>query len=310
MGNWISQGEEKSKGDNEDKPGMREGQNGSSVEEVHKVSVTERSTTCKPVTFNVMLLCTSPNSSAVESTRTFTVSKIPESVAELKKAIQQEFHVPIYDQKLSFGCSLMEDSETLDFYRIKDGDQLTLEYTATAEVDSILLLLSSLQDILKFLKGVQNQMRSNKISSDLSKNISDALCVRDLERSMQHLITGDNRMANTKFFLNNGGLNVTTEIHSLLLKQTWNEICHIDLQHLEKVVLCLLLMICAGIPSKKTHEVVSSLNNIVSSFLRVSVPTNQFITIPINPKLPATSTAEQLQVLVEVINTALGCLCK
>ena len=314
MGNRSSHGDEKRKDDNEVKecqPDTREESNRSSDEDDHKVSpLTEGSTTCKPATFNITLICTSANSSTVESARTLTVREFPESVVELKKAIQQEFHVPIYDQKLSFGCSLMEDSEKLDFYRIKDGDQFTVEYTATAEVESVFHLLLNLRDILNFLKGVQSQLRSNTISPDLSKNISDVLHVSELNRNMQHLFTRDDRMANTKFFLNNEGLHVTTELHSLLLKQTWNEICHIDLQHLERIVLCLLLMICAGIPPKQTHEVVSSLNNVVRSFLRVSVPPTHFITVPNNPKLPATSRSEQLQVLVDVINTALGCLCK
>ena len=308
-----SHGDEKRKDDNEVKEcqsDTREEPNRSSDENDHKLSPrTERSTTAR---FNITLICTSANSSTVESARTLTVREFPESVAELKKAIQQEFHVPLYDQKLSFGCSLMEDSEKLDFYRIKDGDQFTVEYTATAEVESVLHLLLNLRDILNFLKGIQSQLRSNTISSDLSKNISDVLRVSELNRNIEHLFTRDDRMANAKFFLNNEGLHVTTELHSLLLKQTWNEICHIDLQQLETIVLCLLLMISAGIPSKQIHEVVSStsLNNVVRSFLRVSVPPTHFITLPNNPKLPATSRSEKLQVLVDVIHTALGCLCK
>ena len=127
---------------------------------------------------------------------------------------------------------------------------------------------------------------------------------------MQHLFTRDDRIGNTKFFLNNEGLHVTTELHSLLLKQTWNEICHIDLQQLERIVLCLLLMISARIPPKQIHEVGISLNNVVRSFLRVSVRPTHFITLPKNSKLPATSRPEQSQVLLHVINTALECLCK
>ena len=161
MGNRSSHGDEKRKDDNEVKecqPDTRDEPNRSSDENDHKVPpLTERSTTCKPATFNITLICTSANSSTVESARTLTVREFPESVAELKKAIQQEFHVPIYDQKLSFGCSLMEDTEKLDFYRIKDGDQFTVEYTATAEVESVFHLLLNLRDILNFLKGVQNQ---------------------------------------------------------------------------------------------------------------------------------------------------------
>ena len=65
----------------------------------------------------------------------FTARKVPESVAALKLAIQEELHVPVYDQKLSLGCAVMVDVESLEFYRLKDGDQITLEYTTTVDVE-------------------------------------------------------------------------------------------------------------------------------------------------------------------------------
>ena len=61
----------------------------------------------------------------------------------------------------------MENSEKLDFYKIKDGDQITIEYTATAEIESGLLFLSMLRDIRDFLNGVQDQLKSKKISPEL-----------------------------------------------------------------------------------------------------------------------------------------------
>ena len=79
------------------------------------------------------------------------------------------------------------------------------------------------------------------------------------------------------------------ELHSLLLKQPWDKICHIDLQYLEKALLCLLLTVCAGIPPQQTQEIVNNLNNTT---------------------IPAYTSPEQLQVLIDVMFTALGCLCK
>ena len=249
------------------------------------------------VTYNVLLRRTVHNN-AVESTRTLTVNKFPENVAEFKKHIQHEFHIPIYDQKLSFGLSAMEDSSSLDFYRLKNGDQLILEYTGTARVDCVLSVISALRDAL-FQLTFQNTS---------FEQISEKLYVKKINRHVQQLTTGDDRMANTKFFVHNGGLHVIKELHSLLLKQPWDKICHIDLQYLERSILCLLSAVCKEIPQHQRLEV--SLKNVVGSFLRVpiiSVPQM----VPNNPQFSTIATSdEQLQVLADVIYKALECLCR
>ena len=99
------------------------------------------------------------------------------------------------------------------------------------------------------------------------------------------------------------------ELHSLLLKQPWDKICHIDLQYLKKALLSILLTVCAGIPPQQTHEILNNLNNIVGSFLRVPISSRP-ITAPNNPKLSAITSSEQFQVLIDVMVNALGCLCK
>ena len=276
------------------------------VEEDHKISISQ--TEQNEVTYNVLLRRTVHNNT-VESTHTLTVKKFPESVANLKNAIQHELHIPIYDQKVSFGFCVMDDSNaSLDSYRLKDGDQLTVEYSATAEVESVFLLIAAFRDALEFLKNVQTQLASKEISIEFSTQISDKLHVRDIGRYVQQLTTGDDK-TNAKFFLQNGGLHVIKELHSLLLKQPWDKICHIDLQYLEKALLCLLLTVCARIPPQQTNDAVNNLSNIVGSFLRVPISSRP-ITSPENTKLSGTSSPEQLQVLIDVMVTALGCLCK
>eukprot|EP00731_Ephydatia_muelleri_P005331 Em0002g1507a len=107
----------------------------------------------KTISFNVLLLCAPHNTT---NSRTFTTTKFPESVAALKLAIQEEFQVPVYDQKLSFGSTVMADCESLDFYRLKDGDQITLEYTTTVDVECAFHLMSLLRNALEFVKNEQN----------------------------------------------------------------------------------------------------------------------------------------------------------
>ena len=264
----------------------------------------------KAVSFNVRLLCTS-HGSTVDSTGTISLTKLPESVGELKKAIQKEFDIPVYDQKLSFGCSLMEDGESLDFYRLKDGDQITVEYTGKAQVESVFLLIAALREALDFLKTIENELKSPAISFDFSRKISDALRVKDIGRCTQQLVSGADRMTNTKFFLKNGGLHLVEEIHTILLGQPWYKVCHIDLLYLEKSLLSILFIVCI-IHHPRQPVVVNKhacLNNIVGSFLRVPVSSGH-ITVPDNPNLSTTTKQDQFLLLTAVIDSALGCLCK
>lgn len=174
-------------------------------------------------------------------------------------------------------------------------------------------LVKAFREALQFLNAVQNQLQSRKaISLQFSRQISDMLRVRDIDKYVLQLIqvgTGDRVMTNAKLFLQTGELKVVKELHSLLLQQSWEKVCHIDLQYLERALLRLLWPLCSAIPKEQHHEVENNLSNIVGSFLRVSISSDP-IALPNNPNLSTTSNADQFQVLVEVMITALGCLCR
>ena len=271
-------------------------------------SLTCLSEQSKTISFNVLLLCTG---TTTKSSRTFTVRKVPESVAALKLAIQEELHVPVYDQKLSFGSTVMADVESLDFYRLKDGDQITLEYTTTVDVECALHLMSLLRNALEFVKNAQSQLASGRIiSPEFSKQISDMLHVEGIIQCYDQLGTADDKLAlaNFTFILNNGGLDLITSLHSLLLKQAWDQICHLDLQHLERQVLLLVKALYSSVlPYHLRSKLINYLNNIFGSFLRVPISSEK-IAIPHNPNLPASTRPQQLQVLIEVIWGAVLCL--
>ena len=172
----------------------------------------------KTISFNVLLLCAPHNTT---TNRTFTTTKFPESVATLKLAIQEEFQVPVYDQKLSFGSTVMADGESLDFYRLKDGDQITLEYTTTVDVECAFHLMSLLRNALEFVKNEQCQLASGKISPEFSKMISDTLHVKDIDQCIKQLMFSvEKLLANSDFILKNGGLDVIMHIASLVIAET------------------------------------------------------------------------------------------
>ncbi|KAL5505529.1 hypothetical protein EMCRGX_G006977 [Ephydatia muelleri] len=258
----------------------------------------------KTISFNVLLLCAPHNTT---TNRTFTTTKFPESVAALKLAIQEEFQVPVYDQKLSFGSTVMADGESLDFYRLKDGDQITLVYTTTVDVECTFHLMSLLRNALEFVKNEQSQLASGKISPEFSKTISDSLHVKDIDQCIRQLFPSEKLLANSDFILKNGGLDVITSLHSLLLKHTWDNICHLDLQYLETHVLFVLGSLYIVFPHHLKYKVVNSLDNVIGSFLRVPI-SSKHIAVPQNLNLPDTTRSQQFIVLVEVLYGAIQSL--
>ena len=251
----------------------------------------------KTISFNVLLLRTPHNTT---TNRTFTTTKFPESVAALKLAIREELQVPVYDQKLSFGSTVMADGESLDFYRLKDGDQITLEYTTAVDVQCAFHLMSLLRNALEFVKNEQSQLASGKISPEFSKTISDTLHVKDIDQCIRQLFPSEKLLANSDFILKNGGLDVITSLHSLLLKQTWDNICHLDLQYLETHVLFVLGSLYIVFPHHLKYKVVNSLDNVIGSFLRVPI-SSKHIAVPQNLNLPDTTRSQQFIVLVDVL---------
>eukprot|EP00731_Ephydatia_muelleri_P005304 Em0002g1480a len=258
----------------------------------------------KTISFNVLLLRTPHNTT---TSRTFTTTKFPESVAALKLAIQEEFQVPVYDQKLSFDFAVLADGESLGFYRLKDGDQITLEYTTTVDLECAFHLMSLLRNALEFVNNEQSQLASGNISPEFSKTITDTLHVKDINQCIKQLFPPQKCFANSMFILNNRGLDVTTSLHSLLLNQTWEQICHLELQHLEYNVLMVLNSLFMVIPQHLKYKVINNLDNILGSFLRVPISSKPII-VPHNRNLHSSTKPQQLEALNDVFIGDLLCL--
>ena len=199
----------------------------------------------------------------------------------------------------------MTDSKSLDFYRLKDGDQITVEYTTTVDVECAFRLMSLLRHALEFVKSAQSQLASSCMTSPVFKNnISTSLRRKDIQQCILTLFNGNERsLANAKFILNNRGLDVITSLHSLLLRQRWSQILHFDLIYFEEHMLFLLKTLYSVTPHHLRYKLVIYLNNILGSFLRVSLSSLCF---PFNSYASTRMTApmhvrQQFQLLVAIV---------
>ena len=148
---------------------------------------------------------------------------------------------------------------------------------------------------------------TGNISPEFSKTITDTLHVKDINQCIRQLFPPQKMFANSMFILNNRGLDVTTSLHSLLLNQTWEQICHLDLHHLEYNVLMLLNNLFMVTRQHLKYEVIDNLDNILGSFLRVPISSKPII-VPHNRNLYSSTKHKQLEALNDVVIGALLCL--
>ena len=88
------------------------------------------------ISFDVILV--SPTEKYLRGTLELDVTQASTvTVAELKTKIQNQFSVPTYDQKVTFGSMTLEDVDTLFSHRLVDGDILTVEYSYAVDTENI-----------------------------------------------------------------------------------------------------------------------------------------------------------------------------
>ena len=212
----------------------------------------------------------------------------PEMVRELKEALQEQFQIPMFDQVVIFGAEQLDDEKRLEYYRLKDGDLLTVEYTSTVDIKSFHLLLKDLKDATSFLKDVQSKLLLGNVSSDFRQHLPQMLHVSDIAQRAEDLYNRSlvDRVALSTLLINSGELFLIDELHSILVNLPLSTVCHVDLLRLERTLLSILWNVVAamyGLPAVALRDFIN-FDNVVRSFCRVrltaapiSPPANQYV---------------------------------
>ena len=238
-----------------------------------------------PVRFEVRLVNTTSNKLQEV---TLKMDYFPEMVRELKEALQEQFQIPIYDQVVIFGAEQLDDEKRLEYYRLKDGDLLTVEYTSTVDIKSFRLLLKDLKDVTSFLKDVQSKLSLTKVDLDFRQHLSQMLRVSDIAQHVEDLYDNPSRsdmdrVALGTFLIHSGELPLIDELHSILVNFPLSTVCHLDLLRLERILLRIVWNVVTTITDhQSSFNVFINFDNVVRSFCRVrltaapiSLPANQ-----------------------------------
>ena len=231
------------------------------------------------------------------------MNRFPETVKELKEALEEELQIPTYDQVVIFGSEQLDDKKKLHFYRIKDGDLITVKYTSTVDIKTFRLLLKDLKNATSFLRDVEDELSLEKSSPDFRQRLSLQLHVSDIAQRVKDL-NADPRssphsfvkwLALGEFLIRSGGLSLIDELHSILVRIPLSTICHVDLLLLERSILHMLWSATIALSYLQQRDAFINFDNVIRSFCRVRVAEG-----PITP--PANRCVSKASMIEHVIN--------
>ena len=241
-----------------------------------------------PVRFEVRLVNTTSNKLQEVILK---MDNFPEMVRELKEALQEQFQIPMFDQVVIFGAEQLDDEKRLEYYRLKDGDLLTVKYTSTVDIKSFRLLLKDLKDAPSFLKDVRSKLSLGNVSSDFRQHLPQMLHVSDIVQRVEDLYnkpscTCTDMVSLSTLLINSGELPLIDELHSMLVNLPLSTVCHVDLLQLERTLLRILWHVVRamyGLPAVALHISIN-FDNVVRSFCRVRLTAGP-ISLPANPNV-------------------------
>ena len=254
---------------------------------------------------NVILSCTEDGS---KKERELGLKWIPETVAEVQDEIQEQFNIPVFDQKLMFGPTELSSKELLQSYTIRNGDSITLEYTTEADVAAILDIVSYLKKALAFIESVDSELILFPISPQLQARLRQDIDLTPIDRFSEVYRSSPptKQVANSRLFINAGGMTVLQRLHSTLLKHPY-KVMPLHVLLLESGINHIVWTLASNTETEAYVLKELMLDNIVRSLFRVTVVPDAAIIPPINPYMQQLGDIE-MQVINNLLTMTTGCL--
>ncbi|KAL5516780.1 hypothetical protein EMCRGX_G002193 [Ephydatia muelleri] len=254
----------------------------------------------------VTLSCTEDGS---KRERELGLTWVPETIADLQDEVQDQFNIPVFDQKLTFGPTTLSSKESIQSYSLRSGDSITVEYTTEADVAVMLETVTFLQKTLTFLESIEPQLLLFPISPELQASLQTEVDVTQFDafRNAIHSAKSPKRqIADAILYIKAGGLNLLQRLHSATLRLPFKAM-PLQVQLLEFQMCQMMWTLSSHTETEAAVLEELKLDNIVQSLFRVSLLPNATISPPPNPHTEWLGDI-QLEVINNLIITSTGCL--
>lgn len=270
------------------------------------------------VSFTVILNCTPTTGTGGKPKHAIKTLVLPEGmplrVKDLKSCIEAKYSIPACCQGLVFESVAMEDKMLLEFYHVRDGDSIHVNYTSEGNVADILDVVDNMSRSYDFINSIQDALCSHVVTDDLDYQMNQNIKwdkVNDLPEVYFSPCSSDKSEANRNLFIQCGGLDMLQRLHGLLLQQPWSNM-PINMQYMEHSILRTYWNITASFTVRMyVLKYPRALEHILRSFQRVKLQEDAMMKVPTNIYASRVASTDELnRIACEVVYKAMGALCK
>lgn len=264
-----------------------------------------------------------PSSSVVDgkvlvdtSHKAVSFSSFPQTGLEMKRRLERELEVPVCVQSLFFGSTLIKDTQLLRRLRLRDMDQITLEFPSHARIgviDDVLRLMVEIKTLLNLIWIYFSDLVLEKtLSSDVDSQVQMIVDPVTVE-SLVFLFSPASEplpQTNRLYFIHNEGVELTVQLHSQLVDLPWDRLT-IELQYLEHALLRILWDLSSTLGVRYLLLNFSVLEQASKSLLRVEIHPHKWVKPP-QGQVAAGHASEETQryILGETMYKAMGVMTK
>lgn len=249
--------------------------------------------------------------------KTVSFSSLPKTGLAVKQCLERDLSIPVCVQRLSFGSTLIKDAQPLKRMRLRDTDQLTLEFPSHAKISVINDVLRLMEEIRVVLDRVSDffaqlppeEYKLTPEMDSLVQMIVDPMTVESLVYMFSpasEALPQTNRL----YFVHNGGVELAMRLHGQLVALPWTKLT-IEMQYLEHALLRILWDLSSTLGVRYLLLDFPVLEQASKSLMRVEVSPHKWVKPP-EVQNAAAHTNEQTQryILGETMYKAMGVMTK
>lgn len=254
----------------------------------------------------VMLEChLHSQSEGTTEVKFLSLPALPQTVLELKEAVQQQFSVPACIQTVSYQTEVLSDDVHLSSRLLRSGDTVDVMFFCYGDC-------SSIEEVNTWMGELIQAYEECEIEGDGGEHKVDVIVSNGLQNGLDSALGYDlfewlvpRTMVNKAYFESSGGLTLLLKLYHHIFSREWSRL-HVHQKYLESV--CTQALANYGETASLRRKLVKMgvLDLCFKSMLRVVIPPNMAVSDP------SSSAAEQEindSILKAELDNALHLLC-
>jgi len=205
------------------------------------------------------------------------------AMRDVKNAIERTYQIPRCFQKLYQEDSLLSDENaTLMHHRIREGDTLTVEYNATAAIET----MEEAVDLVLRVKKVTEELLSPGNESDDIPTLFSYGITNNIHNTFKEHCTGENQQAraNRYVFAERGGYRHLFDLYQLVLGTDY-ALLPFYIRQLESLLVQVVgIALTSGNPRYPEVQSLVAEHSVLrcslKSFLRTAISHNRWVVAP------------------------------